>query len=93
MSYDALEAEKILVYKETTFAPCPFGFVNPDSFRIMEVLEFGCIPIVKKFNNVDYYKYVFGDHPFIVVKDWKEAPGIMSNLILERPFLKTTRSF
>tara|TARA_A100001015_G_scaffold273722_1_gene329461 strand:- start:5207 stop:6244 length:1038 start_codon:yes stop_codon:yes gene_type:complete len=89
MSYDALEAEKIIeVYKETTFAPCPFGFVNPDSFRIMEVLEFGCIPIVKKFNNIDYYKYVFGDHPFIVVKDWKEAPGIINNLILEKDLLE-----
>ena len=59
------------------FAPCPFGYINPDTFRIMEVLEGGCVPIVQKMLFIDYYKYIFGDHPFIVVKNWKEINKII----------------
>ncbi len=69
-SIPSLEAKKI--YKDTIFAPCPFGFINPDTFRVMEVLESGCIPIVKKMLFVDYNKYIFGDHPFIVINDWNK---------------------
>tara|TARA_B100000131_G_C18094537_1_gene603492 strand:+ start:35 stop:1075 length:1041 start_codon:yes stop_codon:yes gene_type:complete len=65
------------VYSDTVFAPCPFGFGNPDTFRIMEVLESGCIPIVKKFIFIDYFKFVFGNHPFLIVKNWSEAPGLI----------------
>jgi hypothetical protein len=71
---DALES-KILkeVYFDSIFAPCPFGYTNPDSFRIMEVLESGCIPIVQKYFNLDYYKIIFGNHPFLVVNNWNEV--------------------
>ena len=65
------------VYSDSIFAPCPFGFGNPDTFRIMEVLESGCIPIVKKFTFIDYFKFVFGNHPFLVVKNWSEAPELI----------------
>ena len=61
------------IYSNTKFAPCPFGYVNPDTFRIMESLESGCIPIVLKFRSLDYYQNIFGDHPFILVNDWTEA--------------------
>ena len=89
MSSDALSPKNIIrIYEETIFAPCPFGFINPDSFRIMEVLEYGCIPIVQKFNKLDYYKYIFGDHPFIVVKNWKEAPDIISHYLSNPQLLK-----
>ena len=43
-------------YLKTHFSLCPFGFLNPDSFRILETLENGCIPVVKKFVFIDYYK-------------------------------------
>ena len=69
------------IYSNTIFAPCPFGYVNPDTFRIMESLESGCIPIVLKFRSLDYYQNIFGDHPFIIVNDWTEAKSKMKNLL------------
>ena len=72
MADDALGTNELKkIYKNTYFAPCPFGFRNPDTFRIMEVLESGCIPVVKKMYRFDYFKLIFGDHPFIVLNKWK----------------------
>ena len=76
-SIPSMKAKEI--YMGSWFAPCPFGYINPDTFRIMEVLEAGCIPIVQKMPFIDYYKYIFGDHPFIVIKNWKEINKIISN--------------
>lgn len=76
-SIPSMKAKEI--YMDSWFAPCPFGYINPDTFRIMEVLEAGCVPIVQKMPFIDYYKYIFGDHPFIVVKNWKEINKIISN--------------
>jgi len=73
--------EMIKTYEDTIFTPCPYGIVNPDTFRILEVLEQGCIPIVKKFVFVDYYKYIYGNHPFIVVNNWNEASKIISKYL------------
>ena len=73
--------EMIKIYEDTIFTPCPYGIVNPDTFRILEVLEQGCIPIVKKFVFVDYYKYIYGKHPFIVVNNWNEASEIINKYL------------
>jgi hypothetical protein len=60
-------------YSETKFAPCPMGWVNPDSFRIMESLEHNCIPILKSYyNNFDYHTKVWGDTPIPRVESWQE---------------------
>lgn len=71
-------AECIEIYKKTKYAPAPMGNVHPDSFRLCETLEWGCIPIVKKINGQDYFKNVFGDHPFKVVDNWSEINGIIA---------------
>ena len=80
-------SEQQEIYKKTLFAPCPFGFANPDTFRIMEVLESGCIPIVKKFYFIDYYKFVFGDHPFLIVDEWSQAPGLIRKYLKDENLL------
>lgn len=61
------------IYLNSAFALVPFGTVHADTMRIMEVLEFGCIPVVVKYMHEDYYKYIYGKHPFIVGKDWSDA--------------------
>lgn len=63
----------ISLYEKTIFIPCPAGWVNPDSFRINEAIEWGCIPIVKTYTGNDYFKNVYGNHPFLLVNDWDEA--------------------
>jgi hypothetical protein len=78
----------IEIYKKTIFIPCPFGSVNPDSFRIMEALEWGCIPVVVKYYGIDYYKYIYGDHPFIIADDWHSASQQMKELLSDREALQ-----
>jgi hypothetical protein len=60
------------VYKQTKFSPCPMGFVHADSFRIMESLESGSIPILKNYNNLEYFTKVYGHSPILIVNSWEE---------------------
>lgn len=64
--------ECISIYNKTKFTPCPMGWVHPDSFRLMECLESGSIPILKNYNNLEYFTKVWGDSPIPVVNSWGE---------------------
>jgi hypothetical protein len=64
--------ECISIYNKTKFVPCPMGWVHPDSFRLMESLESGSIPILKNYNNLEYFTKVWGDSPLPVVNSWDE---------------------
>jgi hypothetical protein len=48
------------------------GWVHPDSFRIMECLESGSIPILKNYNNLEYFTKVWGDSPLPIINSWNE---------------------
>jgi len=63
------EMSKILSLTE--FLPCPNGFVHPETYRLYEALECGCIPIVE--NAYKYYERLFPGNPFIKVDKWIEA--------------------
>jgi len=60
------------IYSKSRFVPCPMGNTHPDSFRIMEVLESGSIPVLKTYNNLDYFKNVWGESPLPIVNNWVE---------------------
>jgi len=64
--------ECVLIYNKTKFVPCPMGWIHPDSFRIMECLESGSIPILKNYNNLEYFNKVWGDSPLPIVNSWNE---------------------
>jgi hypothetical protein len=78
-SYVLSKQDTINIYKKTLFAPCPSGY-NIETYRLYEVLEWGCIPIIKKYNGVDYYEQLFGKHPIPIVNDWNELPELMNKL-------------
>jgi len=63
------------VLSSTEFIPCPYGFFHPDSYRVYEALECGCIPIVE--NAYQYYDRLFPDNPFIKINKWVDAKPIM----------------
>jgi hypothetical protein len=73
LSQDALAA----VYAETEFVLCPAGVNHFDTFRLMEALQAGAIPVIITFLGRDYAKYTFGRHPFVVAKNWSEAAQIL----------------
>jgi hypothetical protein len=66
---------------ESIFSPCPIGMQNFDSFRVCESLEAGCIPIVERRSNFDYFSCLFGKHPMIALESWAEAPALVSSLL------------
>jgi len=71
------QEEMVSVYAESEFVLCPQGINHPDTFRIMEALQAGAIPVMVKFLGRDYAKYTFGRHPFIVANTWAEAAKIL----------------
>ena len=67
------------VYKESFLAPCPMGWHHADSFRIMECLEWNCIPVIKM-ENADYFDSLYPIHPFLVVQNWDEINSYIKDL-------------
>ena len=59
----------------TEFLPCPNGFFHPETYRVYEALECGCIPIVE--NAYKYYDRLFPSNPFLKVDMWSEAKPIV----------------
>ena len=64
------------VLSSTEFIPCPNGFFHPETYRLYEALECGCIPIVE--NAYQYYDRLFPGNPFIKIDKWADA----------KPFIK-----
>jgi hypothetical protein len=66
-------------------APCPAGVVTPDSFRVWEALEAGCLPVVDAMSprpdvcaTQHWWNILLGQEPgFPIVGDWQEAQGII----------------
>tara|TARA_B100001123_G_scaffold153514_1_gene177567 strand:+ start:1112 stop:1996 length:885 start_codon:yes stop_codon:yes gene_type:complete len=72
---DSLEMSNVL--SATEFIPCPNGFFHPETYRLYEALECGCIPIVE--NAFQYYDRLFPKNPFIKVDKWIEAKSIIKD--------------
>mgnify|MGYP001158176768 FL=1 len=71
-----IEAEEMSeVLSSTIFSPCPNGFVHPETYRLYEALECGCIPIIE--NTYKYYDRLFPNNPFIKIDKWGEAKQIL----------------
>ena len=64
------------VLSSTEFIPCPNGFFHPETYRLYEALECGCIPIVE--NAYRYYDRLFPNNPFIKIDMWAEAKPIIN---------------
>lgn len=66
--------------------PCPSGIVSPDSFRLYEALEFGCIPIADDtspavdYDSNGYWKRIFPDAPFSIISGREIAGSIDKSL-------------
>lgn len=80
--YKMLAAAKI--------APAPSGPETPDSFRVFEALEAGCIPVVDHgpdaFDMPDYWTFFFGEQPpFPVVTDYEQLHGYTLDMVSQWP--------
>lgn len=73
-------------------APCPSGPKTPDSFRLFEALELGCIPIADTQTPSEdwdgFWEWLFmEDVPFVQIKNWESMPGYINDLKKEYPRL------
>ncbi len=69
------------------FVLCPFGSLSPDTWRVMEALEAGAIPVSVKMRGLDYFTFVFGDHPFVVSDSWDDAARDVANVLSDPALL------
>lgn len=64
-------------------APCPGGPVSPDSFRLYEALEAGCLPIADSrsgrsvTHTENYWFRIFDEPGFIIIDDWENLSFVM----------------
>jgi hypothetical protein len=81
----------IAVYKNTVFVPSPRGNWNPECTRLYDALEWGCIPLLKRYTDSEYhYTYhdkLFGPHPIPTFDDWESAAGTADRLLADKDSL------
>ena len=78
----------IAVYKNAVFVPNPKGNWNPECHRLYDALEWGCIPLIKRYSDLDYHKNYYdkllGDHPIPTFDDWSELVDFAMDLLSDR---------
>jgi len=77
-------------FRRAKVATAPSGAVIPDSFRLHEAMEMMCMPLADDINSqgtVDnYWEFMYGEVPFIKVKDWKQLRGYTDDALREYPY-------
>lgn len=73
--------------------PCPSGPETPDTFRLYEALELGCVPIAdtqtpKEDWTREFWPWLFGEGvPFPTIVDWEYLPGTIEDCVSQFPTL------
>lgn len=67
------------IMASTKVIPCPSGPTTPDTFRLFEALEAGCVPIADTMTPgasepSHYWNVVLGAHPIPTIDDWSTLP-------------------
>lgn len=69
---------------KTKIAPAPSGVYSPDSFRVYEALELGCIPIADdlspSYDSKGYWGRLYPNAPFPILQDSNISKPIRDNL-------------
>lgn len=80
----------VFMLTKARVALCPSGIETPDTFRLYEALEAGCVPIVDAFatrnQSYGFWQYLFGeDPPFPIIDYWDKLPALLPELLREYP--------
>jgi len=72
--------------------PCPSGPVTPDTFRLFEALELGCVPIADNETRTSdwsgFWEWLFdGPVPFPCINDYDDLPGYIDDCVKQYPAL------
>ena len=81
----------IPLYKNAVFVPNPRGNWNPECFRLYEALEWGCIPLIKRYScskyHENYHDKLLGNHPIPTFDDWEESAEFANDLLSDKAAL------
>ena len=77
----------IMLYKNAVFVPNPKGNWSPECNRMYDALEWGCIPLIKRYADTpyheDYHDKLFGDHPIPTFDTWSEASDFAGAMLAD----------
>ena len=77
---------------DSVFVPCPPGN-NPETFRLYEALECGCIPLyVKSPGDDTYVEWLQTELGLLPVSTWEEAAALMLHFMREKELLEGYRN-
>ena len=74
-SIDTENYYKIL--NNSIFAPIPHGYYHPETYRLYEALEVGCIPIIE--NPFNFFDNFLPSNPLPKVNSWKESSNLIND--------------
>lgn len=80
-------------------APCPSGPETPDTFRLYEALEAGCVPLAdtrtpKEDFGQNFWDLYFGEEvPFPVITDTSDIPDQIRSVVVEEGLAKRNQVF
>lgn len=67
-------------------APAPSGPITPDSFRLFEALELGCVPIPDERDWQGYWYYFWGEEPkYPVLDSYEQLQGYIKDQVALYP--------
>ena len=86
-SGESLDSEKYYeILYDSIFIMVPNGYIHPESYRLYEALEAGCVPIIENPHN--FYDNFLPKNPLIKINIWKESPEIIKKLFNDKNKLK-----
>ena len=74
-SIDTQSYYKIL--NNSIFAPTPHGYYHPETYRLYEALESGCIPIIE--NPFNFFDNFLPSNPLPKVNSWQESSNLIND--------------
>ena len=76
-SMDTNNYYKIL--NNSIFAPIPHGYFHPETYRLYEALEAGCIPIIE--NPFQFFDNFLPNNPLPSVNSWEDSSTIIKKYL------------
>ena len=87
-SMDTNDYYKIL--NNSIFAPIPHGYFHPETYRLYEALEAGCIPIIE--NPFQFSDNFLPNNPLPSVNSWKDSSTIIKKYLENKKDIEILRN-
>ena len=76
------------VLNDSIFAPIPHGYFHPESYRLYEALECGCIPLIENPHN--FFDNFLPNNPLIKINLWSESTEIIKEMLSDNKIFSET---